>query len=338
MNTAITAERVTGDEKIAQLRIAAKAGDTEAKAELGRRLVSSFDLGNGREGLALTKEAADEGSGAAAHLLAAMAASGIGLKQDWQAAFDHLQRSAEFGFELARAELALLAGNAAAAKAAEASDPGIWKRLRGGLNLGFWRPVLGRPVFAAPRIAVAERFAPPQICDWLIERSRGRLVRAEVADPASGLGTYGNARTNSAANFKLADTDVILHLLRARIAALTGPPVEAMEGTSILHYDVGEEFFRHYDFLDLTQPGYAKQVAEHGQRVLTFLIYLNDDFEGGETEFPGLNWRFRGRKGDALFFWNVDTKGAPDFGTQHAGLSPTRGEKWLLSQWVRGRV
>jgi hypothetical protein len=172
----------------------------------------------------------------------------------------------------------------------------------------------------------------------LIERSRTLLERAEIADPKSGLGAYANARTNSSAAFNLVNSDVVLHLLRARIAALTGPPVEAMEGASVLHYDVGEEFFRHYDFLDVKEPGYEKQVAEFGQRVLTFLLYLNDDFEGGETEFPLLGWRHKGRKGDALFFWNVDAKGAAEFATLHAGLAPTRGEKWLLSQWVRGRV
>jgi hypothetical protein len=337
MEAAIAGEKKRADEIFEHLRAAAQKGDPEAKAELGRRLVSSFDLGKGHEGVTLTKEAAAEGSGAAAHLLAAMAASGVGLKQDWPAAFDHLHRSAELGFELARAELALLAGDSSALNG-RAPDPGVWKRLRGAINLSFWRPALGKPVFASPRIGIVEGFAPPAICDWLIERSRGRLERAEIADPASGFGTYGNARTNSSANFKLADTDVILHLVRARIAALTGPPVEAMEGTSILHYDVGEEFFRHYDFLDVKEAGYERQVAEHGQRVLTFLLYLNDDFEGGETEFPALNWRHKGRKGDALFFWNVDPKGAPDYGTLHAGLSPTRGEKWLLSQWVRGRV
>jgi hypothetical protein len=336
MDIAFAAEKKRADEAVARLRAAAQTGGAEAKAELGRCLISSFDAAKGFEGVALTKEAADEGSGAAAHLLAVMAASGVGLKQDWQAAFDHLQRSAELGFDLARAELSLLAREASANRTG--SDPGLWKRLRGAINLGFWRPALGKPVFSSPRIGIAEGFAPPAICDWLIERSRGRLERAEIADPASGLGTYANARTNSSADFKLADTDVVLHLVRARIAALTGPPVEAMEGLAILHYDVGEEFFRHYDFLDVRELGYARQVAEHGQRVLTFLLYLNDDFDGGETEFPALNWRYKGRKGDALFFWNVDTKGVPDYGTLHAGLSPTRGEKWLLSQWVRGRV
>jgi len=267
-----------------------------------------------------------------------MAASGIGLKQDWQAAFDHLQRSAELGFALARAELAILAGQEAGSGQEGARDSGTCKRLRTAINLRFWPPALGKPVFTAPRVAIAENFAPPAICDWLIERSRSRLQRATIADPKSGFGTYANARTNSSAEFALADSDVIVHLVRARIAALTGPPVEAMEGASVLHYDVGEEFFRHYDFLDVKQPGYEKQVAEYGQRVLTFLLYLNDDYEGGETEFPALGWRHKGRKGGALFFWNVDPKGAPDFATLHAGLAPTRGEKWLLSQWVRGRV
>ena len=69
----------------------------------------------------------------------------------------------------------------------------------------------------------------------------------------------------------------------------------------------------------------------------TFLIYLNDDYEGGETDFPMLSWRYRGRKGDALVFWNVSPQGHVERKLLHAGLPPTSGEKWLLSQWVRDR-
>ena len=46
--------------------------------------------------------------------------------------------------------------------------------------------------------------------------------------------------------------------------------------------------------------------------------------------------RWKGRAGNALFFWNVEPDGRPDRRTAHAGLPPTRGEKWLLSQWIRG--
>jgi prolyl 4-hydroxylase len=106
----------------------------------------------------------------------------------------------------------------------------------------------------------------------------------------------------------------------------------------VLHYEPGEEFLPHFDFLDVSQPGPAKDVAGRGQRVLTFLIALNDDYDGGETEFPEIGKRWKGRKGSGLFFWNVEPDGTPDRLTRHAGLPPTRGEKWLLSQWIRGRA
>jgi hypothetical protein len=71
---------------------------------------------------------------------------------------------------------------------------------------------------------------------------------------------------------------------------------------------------------------------------VTFLIYLNSEFEGGETDFPVLALAYKGATGDALYFGNVDSAGVPDPRTLHAGLPPTRGEKWLFSQWVRDRV
>jgi hypothetical protein len=48
-----------------------------------------------------------------------------------------------------------------------------------------------------------------------------------------------------------------------------------------------------------------------------------------------LNWRYKGRKGDALLFWNLNTAGEPDRDTMHAGLPTTSGEKWIFSQWLR---
>jgi prolyl 4-hydroxylase len=70
---------------------------------------------------------------------------------------------------------------------------------------------------------------------------------------------------------------------------------------------------------------------------MTFLLYLNDDYEGGETEFPVIGLRWKGRKGEGLFFWNVQPGGAPDERTLHAGAPVSRGEKWVLSQWIEGR-
>jgi hypothetical protein len=104
-----------------------------------------------------------------------------------------------------------------------------------------------------------------------------------------------------------------------------------------MHYLPGQEFQPHFDIvINPDAPDYEEQLAKGGQRVLTFLVYLNDDYEGGETEFPALGARWKGRKGEALFFWNVAPDGALDERTLHAGLPVTSGEKWMLSQWIRG--
>jgi hypothetical protein len=100
---------------------------------------------------------------------------------------------------------------------------------------------------------------------------------------------------------------------------------------------VGQEFLPHFDFLNPDFPGHARDLARSGQRIATFLVYLNEGYEGGETEFPKLGWRYKGRTGDALLFRNLDAAGEPDRQTFHAGLPPTQGEKWLLSQWLRER-
>ncbi|MEP7316364.1 MAG: hypothetical protein ABI667_06685, partial [Sphingomicrobium sp.] len=45
----------------------------------------------------------------------------------------------------------------------------------------------------------------------------------------------------------------------------------------------------------------------------------------------------RGAPGDAIFFANVLTDGTPDYRTSHCARPPTRGEKWVLSQWIRAK-
>jgi prolyl 4-hydroxylase len=108
-----------------------------------------------------------------------------------------------------------------------------------------------------------------------------------------------------------------------------------MENPQIMRYQPGQRFLPHYDFLDPRHPRVAEAIAQGGQREATFLVYLNDDFDGAETSFLQLDWRFRGGKGDAILFWNTDQSGAPEKSSLHAGLEPTRGEMWLLSQWIR---
>jgi prolyl 4-hydroxylase len=106
----------------------------------------------------------------------------------------------------------------------------------------------------------------------------------------------------------------------------------------ILRYRPGEAYEDHFDFVDPRVPGFAHELATRGQRIATVLVYLNDGYTGGHTEFPQLQWRFRGAPGDALAFRSVTVQGQPDLRTLHAGRPPQTGEKWILSKWLRDRA
>ena len=187
----------------------------------------------------------------------------------------------------------------------------------------------------APRIHVIDGFVSSAACDWLIGRVRGHLSRATIYDDATGGTTEDRRRTNSQCDLDLEIGGALTFVLRGRIAAVTGRPDAAMEVAKVLHYSPGETFAVHFDYLNPDEPAYAAQLANRGQRTDKFLIYLNDDYTGGETHFPKIEFSHRGAKGDAIWFSNVDATGRPDEDTIHAGLPPETGEKWLFSQWIR---
>jgi prolyl 4-hydroxylase len=292
-----------------------------------------------REGLARLTREAQVGSAEAAYLLAVFTAAGYGVPQDLKAALTHLQHAAEGGHRSAQAELAALVGNWRLAHdiaAGKTNRPETWGQLRAAVDVTGWLRIPDGRIFSnEPRIATVKSYLSAPGCDWLIALGRNNLKAAQVYDAETGDLRTDSNRNNSAAQLDLERMDTFSAFVRARVAALANVSMAGLETSQILHYRVGEEFAEHCDFLDPSNPGHARDVATHGQRALTVLIYLNDDYDGGETAFPALGRGFKGRKGDALVFWNLMPDGAPDYRTAHIGTAPTRGEKWLFSQWIR---
>ena len=66
---------------------------------------------------------------------------------------------------------------------------------------------------------------------------------------------------------------------------------------------------------------------------MTFLIYLNDDYTGGETVFPRINKVIPPEKGKAIIFYNTDVKGNKIDDSEHRGNHVT-GTKWICTKWV----
>ncbi len=287
--------------------------------------------------------ATDAPEAKAARLAALKAAAGAGAPQDWAAALDHLRRAAQLGSRLALAELSALAGEWETARrllAGEALPASCADPVLAPIELKKWLELPQcMTISKRPRIVAVADMADAGLCEWVIARARGKLAPALIADRSTGArDLISNERTNSDCDFHGVEADLVLATLRARIAALTGTQLEGFESVHVLHYNVGEEFKPHLDAtLDSSAADYPVRYTAGHQRVLTFLLALNDDFDGGETVFPMLGIRWKPRRGRGLFFWSVDPDGAIDRNTFHAGRPVTRGEKWMLSQWVEGR-
>jgi len=318
------------------LPIASSLSAQELAAWRRRAAASATDLS---EGVGRLAGQAKAGNAEAAYLLAVFTAAGIGVAQDLKAALVHLQQAADGGHRRAQLELAALVGNWRLARDIEAGKvnrPETWPQLRAAVDVAGWLRIPDGRIFSEePRIATIKGYLSAAACDWLIALGRNNLKAAQVYDAETGDLRTDSNRNNSAAQLDLERIDAFTAFVRARISALANVSIAGLETSQILHYHVGEEFTEHCDFLDPSNPGHARDIAMHGQRALTVLIYLNDEYEGGDTAFPALGRAYKGRKGDALVFWNLTPAGEPDYRTAHIGTAPTRGEKWLFSQWIR---
>ncbi len=308
------------------LRASARAGDAAALTELGRCLLVGQGVPQSvPEGERMLREAAARGGADANSLLAILSSWGVLAARDLNGALDYLARAAELGHASARRELQLLARGSS-------ND---WAALRRTVDLTAWTSApAARVVSESPRIVVVEGFASAPECEWLMERGGPHLRRAKVYHGSADL-TTNEERTNSEADFTVFNADVTLSLIRDRMAAIARVPTTHFEITKILRYEPGQHFGLHADFLELNTPELVREVEVRGQRAATLLVYLNEDYEGGETHFPRIDFRYRGKRGDALLFGNIDAAGAPDYAMLHAGMPPTHGQKWILSQWIR---
>jgi prolyl 4-hydroxylase len=288
---------------------AAGAGEPAAEAALAQwRIAGTIVRRDLAEARRLLDSAGRTGDTESALLHAYFLAAGVGGADDWPSALAVL------------AELA--PRNARAAEQL---------RLLGAMELdsnGFpGRPPPVQPLSTAPRAAACEGFMTAAECAYLCKALKPALQPSMVVDPATGAMVPHPVRSSDAATFGVFAEDLVVNALNRRIAAVSGTRLEQGEPLQLLRYRPGGEYKPHMDALP----------ADPNQRVLTALVYLSDDYEGGETSFPRTGLSYRGGTGDALIFRNATADGRPDPLTLHAGLPVTKGTKYLASRWIRAQ-
>jgi prolyl 4-hydroxylase len=341
------------EEAVKHLVAGTRKKDVEATTRLGKRLLigdRAPRLPN--DGARFLTDASALGGAEAAALLAVLYAVGASRQHNLRSALDSLIVAAERGWTQAQGQLAVLAGDASVAGTADSAHGAVdtardaapgsvrdWRRLAERIDLAAWQsaPPAAADVNTDPLVRSYPNFVSAPIARWLIEKARGGLSRALVYEALIKKVTVHHTRTNTATMFNLLETDLVCVLLQNRMSACLGTPFRHLEALTVLHYDEGEEITEHFDFIDPHVPDYPQEIQQKGQRIVTFLVYLNDDYDGGETEFPRLGVSHKGVLGEGLFFVNSLRDGSADLRTLHAGRPPTRGDKWIVSQFVRNR-
>lgn len=177
----------------------------------------------------------------------------------------------------------------------------------------------------SPNIRRFPAMLTPDECRHLAATAHPLLEPAQVINSRTRERMPHPIRTSFGGAIGPTREDLVTRALNLRIAAASGTRVDQGEPLTILRYEAGQQYRPHLDTIE----------GAANQRIKTMLIYLNEGFGGGETQFPLLPLTVRPKIGDAILFENITPTGLPDARTRHAGLPVSYGVKWMATRWIR---
>jgi predicted 2-oxoglutarate/Fe(II)-dependent dioxygenase YbiX len=170
------------------------------------------------------------------------------------------------------------------------------------------------------RIYVIHDFFSPKVCDAHIERSEDLGYEEAAITTSYGPIMRKDVRDNERL---IIDSHKLAEVTFQQARPFLEPEKHGWELTGFnermryYRYDPGQTFRPHYD------GSYRRSDDEHS--LVTFMIYLNDDFEGGETKFYRdsgmLSVTVKPSRGMALVF---------DHDQLHEGAPVESGRKYVL--------
>ena len=141
-------------------------------------------------------------------------------------------------------------------------------------------------------------------------------------------------RTSSTCIFDINDDTV--KKIHEKISIYLNIPIQHSEPLQGQLYNSGQYFRPHHDYFH-AGTSYDYNCLSSGNRTHTFLIYLNEDMQGGETNFPFLSRKIKPKMGKAIV-WNncINGKVIPE--SIHEGCEVKSGNKYIITSWWRENV
>jgi prolyl 4-hydroxylase len=168
----------------------------------------------------------------------------------------------------------------------------------------------------------------PDQCIAIINNAREKLFDSEVIG--------GKHPGRNSMQCWIPKTDQLIKPLFDAMSQKFGISYENAEDLQVVRYLPNQYYNEHHDSCCDDNDKCREFVGRGGQRKLTILIYLNNEFEGGYTYFKNIDLKVKPKTGDAVVFHPLainSNKCHPL--ALHAGLPVTRGEKWVANVWFR---
>ncbi len=171
-------------------------------------------------------------------------------------------------------------------------------------------------------------------CAILQQRTQGWLQPAMTQHADGSRGTGHRIASSAPVYYEFGSEHSHINNLIHRIfqfakTAKLNLTVEGQEPLSVTRYKHAELYKPHCD-----GPCTAN-VNRHRERVATMIMYCEQAEKGGATLFTNANLTLRPEPGDAIFFeYATDNTSI----TKHMGCPVERGEKLIVTQWLRRGV
>lgn len=187
---------------------------------------------------------------------------------------------------------------------------------------------------APPGILIFKKFLSPDVCQRLVEyanRESGTAstVQNTAAPDGAGLATrIGSERVTEYVDIGGVEEQAvgILHsAFEGQAAPHYGAAIEWFERPEILRYRTGGFYRQHADAdnWDRTNRTWSRGM----DRDISLLIYLNDDFTGGELEFSQFGYLVRPEAGMLVCF-------PSDHRYVHAARPTENGVRYVIVSWA----
>ncbi|WP_375759817.1 prolyl hydroxylase family protein [Corallococcus exercitus] len=183
-------------------------------------------------------------------------------------------------------------------------------------HFDFTRPLLQTVPGLYSLAECRQLLADAASAEWLpatVNSQAGRVVDAKIRDSTTMI-LRDDARARDLYARIAPHVPAVMHVEDGQRGARIPMHVAGIfVPLRIYRYEPGQHFGLHQD------QSYAG--PDGSRSLLTLMIYLNDDFEGGETDFPEQQRQIAPQAGTGLWFQHM---------LLHAGRRVTRGTKYVL--------